>query len=69
MLVTHSLAVLPQVDEIIVIEDGVISEQGSYAELLSHNGGFAEFIATYLGDVNDTDDADEEAMLPEGATN
>ncbi len=53
MFVTNSLTYLPQVDQIVVLKDGTISETGGYQELISHNGPFAEFIATYLNDVEE----------------
>jgi ABC-type bacteriocin/lantibiotic exporter with double-glycine peptidase domain len=34
VLVTHGIAFLPQVDQIIVMKDGRISETGTYQELL-----------------------------------
>jgi len=39
-------------DEIIVIANGIISEHGTYQELLSHNGPFAEFINSYLTEAS-----------------
>jgi ATP-binding cassette subfamily C (CFTR/MRP) protein 1 len=35
VLVTHGIAYLPQVDNIIVMKDGEISEIGTYKELLA----------------------------------
>lgn len=49
---THGIGFLPKVDEIVVIKDGVVSETGTFEELLSHNGAFAEFIRTYLKEAN-----------------
>lgn len=48
MLVTHGIGYLSQLDQIIVMVDGKISEVGTYRELLQQNGAFAEFIRTYL---------------------
>lgn len=48
MLVTHGIHWLPKFDMIYVIANGVISERGSYDELLSHDGEFAKFLRTYL---------------------
>ncbi|BFZ12050.1 hypothetical protein BsWGS_15089 [Bradybaena similaris] len=48
VLVTHGVHWLPQVDDIVVLYNGAISEHGSYAELLSHNGPFAQFLQVYL---------------------
>ncbi|KAK7487177.1 hypothetical protein BaRGS_00021529 [Batillaria attramentaria] len=43
--------------KIIVMNDGKISERGSYEELISHDGPFAHFLNTYLTEAqaNDTD--------------
>lgn len=47
MLVTHGMGFLPQADLILVLVDGEITESGSYQELLSRNGAFADFIRTF----------------------
>ncbi|CAL1527543.1 unnamed protein product [Lymnaea stagnalis] len=48
VLVTHGVHWLPQVDKIIVMSNGTISEHGSYEELMTHNGVFAQFLQVYL---------------------
>ncbi|KAL5010012.1 hypothetical protein ScPMuIL_012317, partial [Solemya velum] len=48
ILVTHGLQWLPHVDKIIVITNGQISETGSFEQLLSHDGAFAQLLKTYL---------------------
>ena len=48
ILVTHSAKYLPQMDRIIVMKDGRISEQGNYQELLSAGRAFADFLVQYL---------------------
>lgn len=58
ILVTHGIHWLPMVDRIAVITDGEISEIGTYEELMSHNGAFAQFIHTYL--TQEEEDSDEE---------
>lgn len=47
-------------DNILVLTNGVISENGSYDELISHKGPFAQFLQTYLLDPNNrtNDDSD-----------
>ncbi|NXI71277.1 MRP1 protein, partial [Anseranas semipalmata] len=44
ILVTHNLTVLPHTDLIIVMEEGKISEMGTYQELISKRANFVEFI-------------------------
>uniref|UniRef100_A0A8C0ISY5 ABC-type glutathione-S-conjugate transporter n=1 Tax=Chelonoidis abingdonii TaxID=106734 RepID=A0A8C0ISY5_CHEAB len=47
VLVTHAINILPQVDNIVLMVDGEISETGSYQELLQRNGAFADFLHSY----------------------
>ncbi|KAG8558237.1 hypothetical protein GDO81_016925 [Engystomops pustulosus] len=47
ILVTHGVSYLPQMDSIIVMVDGKITEIGSYQDLLKQDGAFAEFLRTY----------------------
>lgn len=47
ILVTHGMSFLPQADHIFVLVDGEITESGSYQELLSRHGAFADFIHTF----------------------
>lgn len=47
LLVTHSIHFLPQVDEIVVLEKGTISEKGSYRALLAQKGSFAKNLKTF----------------------
>ena len=56
ILVTHGISFLPQLDQIIVMVDGRISEVGTYHELLKRKGAFADFLYSYF----ETEDADEE---------
>lgn len=66
ILVTHGINFLPQVDLIVVLDGGTISEMGSYQELLSHQGPFSEFLKNYLLEVEDEDvelqDLDEDGI-------
>ena len=47
-------------DKIIVLDKGTISEVGTYEELISFNGAFAEFIRTYLTQTPEEDDEDSD---------
>ena len=45
---TNAVTFLPQVDRIIVLKDGQISEMGSFEQLSSNNGAFAEFLRQHI---------------------
>jgi len=62
VLVTHGISYLPQLDKIIVMVDGKISEVGTYLELLKQNGAFAEFLRTYL----EKEELEEDDIVDEG---
>ncbi|XP_076363250.1 multidrug resistance-associated protein 1-like isoform X2 [Tachypleus tridentatus] len=51
VLVTHKISILPQVDTILVLKDGCLTESGSYSELVSRKGAFADFLVQYLSEV------------------
>ncbi|XP_027033322.1 ATP-binding cassette sub-family C member 3 isoform X2 [Tachysurus fulvidraco] len=73
ILVTHSISFLPQVDNIMVIVEGRVSEMGSYQDLLNENGAFAEFLRNYtLEEIMEDDEVtevliDEEELFPDDA--
>ncbi|XP_010893754.2 canalicular multispecific organic anion transporter 2 isoform X1 [Esox lucius] len=73
ILVTHGISFLPQVDNIVVMVEGRVSEMGSYQELLKQNGAFAEFLRNYsLEDIIEEDGAtvafdEEEEDFPDDA--
>ncbi|KFR07766.1 Canalicular multispecific organic anion transporter 2, partial [Nipponia nippon] len=56
ILVTHGISFLPQVDRIVVLVDGKISEMGSYQDLLKQNKAFAEFLRNYALDEDIEED-------------
>ena len=55
---TNSLSFLPQVDQIVMIENGTISETGTFDELKDQDGAFAKFIKLYL----ENNEANKETM-------
>ncbi|NXU82348.1 MRP3 protein, partial [Xiphorhynchus elegans] len=63
ILVTHGISFLPQVDHIVVLVDGKISEMGSYQDLLKQNKAFAEFLRNYA--MDEDIEEDEPTMLEE----
>ncbi|NXI65016.1 MRP3 protein, partial [Anseranas semipalmata] len=70
ILVTHGIGFLPQVDHIVVLVDGKISEMGSYQDLLKQNKAFAEFLRNYALDEDIEEDEltmveEEEVLLAE----
>ncbi|KAL3051996.1 hypothetical protein OYC64_002087 [Pagothenia borchgrevinki] len=66
ILVTHGISFLPQVDNIMVIVEGRVSEMGSYQELLKQNGAFAEFLRNYsMEDFVEEEEPAEEIIQDE----
>ncbi|NXA36024.1 MRP3 protein, partial [Eudromia elegans] len=70
ILVTHGISFLPQVDYIVVLVDGKVSEMGSYQELLKQNQAFSEFLRNYsLDEAIEEDEPtiveEEEVLLAE----
>lgn len=63
LLVTHGISFLPNVDQIVVLSHGTISEVGSYKELLHRKGAFAEFLMTYLAEEKDEIENDPEVSF------
>jgi ATP-binding cassette subfamily C (CFTR/MRP) protein 1 len=58
--VTHGITYLPDVDIIVVLKDGEVTELGTYRQLLEKKGAFAEFLVQHLTEV-DGDDGTSEA--------
>ncbi|NXN95747.1 MRP3 protein, partial [Rhinopomastus cyanomelas] len=69
ILVTHGISFLPQVDHIVVLVDGKVSEMGSYQDLLKQNKAFAEFLRNYALDEDISEDEptmlEDEVLLAE----
>lgn len=62
ILVTHGVHWLPKVDKIVVLLNGIVSEVGSYEELISHDGAFAQFLLTYLNEEDENGDPEIEEV-------
>ena len=59
MLVTHGVRFLPHCDLVLSLDQGSVTEMGTYDELMSNNGVFAEFIHVYSkAEESDSDDGD-----------
>ncbi|BFZ19876.1 hypothetical protein BsWGS_22915 [Bradybaena similaris] len=65
VLVTHGVHWLPLVDTIIVLKDGEISETGSYEQLVSHDGEFAQFLKEFFIQEAESEDEGKEKEDPE----
>lgn len=48
VLVTHGVTFLPQVDVIVVLKKGEITEMGTFKELLAKKGEFSEFLVQHI---------------------
>ncbi|KAG9103477.1 hypothetical protein FRC06_010585, partial [Ceratobasidium sp. 370] len=69
ILVTHQLHVLPYVDEVIYMDNGRITERGTYADLVAAGGQFSQLVAEY-GVGKDTEmkqAGKDEAAVADGA--
>ncbi|GAV03418.1 hypothetical protein RvY_13844 [Ramazzottius varieornatus] len=62
ILVTHSISFLAKTDVILVLENGTISEMGSYQQLLQAKRAFANFLREHLESDDSVDDSDPEAV-------
>ncbi|XP_041065533.1 canalicular multispecific organic anion transporter 1 [Carcharodon carcharias] len=69
ILVTHGVTFLPQMDEIVVLVDGKVSEVGSYKTLKANKGAFADFLNTYgEGDRSEEGEATVNVVTEEDLT-
>lgn len=50
LVIAHRLSTIEQADEIVVVEDGVIVERGSHADLLEHRGVYAQLHKMQFGE-------------------
>jgi len=67
VLVTHGVTFLPQMDQIVVLKNGAVSEVGTYRELLEQKGDFADFLIQYLSEKGVmTEDGVIEASVEDG---
>ena len=49
LVIAHRLSTIEQADQIVVVEDGLIVERGSHAELLEHKGVYAQLHRMQFG--------------------
>ena len=48
VLVTHGISYLPEVDNIVVLKEGKVSDSGTYQELIDKQGAFADFLKEHM---------------------
>lgn len=65
IIVTNNISILPEVDQIVVMSGGSISERGTYDELMSRQGPFAEFIQEHANQESQDEDQAEEGLETE----
>ncbi|KAG2050217.1 P-loop containing nucleoside triphosphate hydrolase protein [Suillus hirtellus] len=66
ILVTHAIHFLSQVDYIYTLNNGIITESGTYEELISRGGDFARLDLEFGGHVSDeNDDGQAEEVAPQ----
>ncbi|KAM6306423.1 ATP-binding cassette sub-family C member 2 [Aegotheles albertisi] len=66
ILVTHSISFLPQVDNIVVLVAGAVSEYGSYSSLLAKRAAFAQFLNMYGSQEEDASEKNTAAVALAG---
>ncbi|XP_030917416.1 canalicular multispecific organic anion transporter 1 [Geospiza fortis] len=66
ILVTHSISFLPQVDNIVVLAAGAVSEHGSYSTLLANKGAFSQFLNLYGNQEEDVSEENTAAVALAG---
>lgn len=71
IVIAHRLSTIQDADKIIVLKDGVLTEQGNHQELLTNypEGTYAEFVAKQKSAEEDVEegDANEDAADPNAA--
>lgn len=67
ILVTHALHFLSDVDYIYTLANGRITEAGTYAELMEHDGAFSHLIQDFAGGKsnNESEKVEEEEIKPQ----
>ena len=56
VFVTNSLGFLSETDEIVMLENGIISEMGSYEYLIEKNGTFSKFMSDFFQNSENKED-------------
>jgi hypothetical protein len=67
ILVTHALHFLSQCDYIYTVDNGIISAQGKYADLVETNESFAKLMKDFGGETKHEEEVKEEEAAMAGA--
>ena len=51
-IITHRLSTIRNADQIAFLDDGVIKERGTHAELITLQGAYHDFVVAETGDEN-----------------
>ncbi|XP_068202671.1 ATP-binding cassette sub-family C member 5-like isoform X2 [Palaemon carinicauda] len=65
LLVTHALHLLEQCDEIVVMDEGRVSEQGTHGQLLARRGDYFLMVGGLGGEGNSSSKTPKESSKPE----
>nr|CAB3219630.1 multidrug resistance-associated protein 1-like [Phallusia mammillata] len=68
ILVTHGVRYLPHVDRIIVLENGKITEEGTYDELIKEGKDFAKFLQEFATKQDEEEDDEYEESVDDDET-
>ncbi|OTF77184.1 hypothetical protein BLA29_002535 [Euroglyphus maynei] len=58
ILVTNNISLLPEFDQIIVLNHGKISETGTYSQLMASSGKFSDFVREFASNEKQENDSD-----------
>ncbi|KAF4526522.1 hypothetical protein B566_EDAN005889 [Ephemera danica] len=61
VLVTHGVTHLHEADVVVVMENGYVTEMGTYAELIARGGAFANLVSQHLHERNDEEDDQQQS--------
>ena len=64
IMVAHRLSTVTECDKIIMLENGVIAEEGTYDELMALNGKFAKLVEKQLIQEDDAEKGKKGAPKP-----
>ncbi|XP_005095104.1 multidrug resistance-associated protein 1 isoform X2 [Aplysia californica] len=67
VMVTHGLHWLTEVDQVVVMTAGQVTEQGSLEQLMQHHGPFAQFLSQYVQQQQQQQPEQQQQQLESGS--